>query len=71
MTGKWACAGRGFTSIAQMQQAAPEWCIKVAGRWPGRPLGGAVRLAVFDAVKAEHLSLCRGAGLCWPRRTRR
>jgi hypothetical protein len=48
--------GREFTSVAQMQQAALEWCVNVAGKRCCRPLGGAAPLAVFQAVEAEQLS---------------
>ena len=44
--------GRQFTSEAQMQHAAIEWCTSVAGRRECRPLGGAAPLAVFQAVEA-------------------
>jgi transposase len=48
--------GREFTSVAQMQHAALEWCVNVAGKRSCRPLGGAAPLAVFQAVEAEQLS---------------
>jgi len=47
--------GRQFTSEAQMQQAAIDWCTNVAGRRECRPLGGAAPLSVFQAVEASEL----------------
>jgi transposase len=47
--------GRQFTSLAQMQAAAVDWCRDVAGRRPCRPLGGAAPASVFTAVEAEAL----------------
>ncbi|GLL08809.1 hypothetical protein GCM10017581_105860 [Dactylosporangium matsuzakiense] len=47
--------GRQFTSVAQMQSAAVDWCRDVAGRRASRPLSGAAPAAVFAAVEAETL----------------
>jgi len=48
--------GREFTSEAQMQQAAIDWCTNVAGKRSCRPLGGAAPLSVFTAVEAQRLT---------------
>jgi transposase len=47
--------GRQFASLEQMQQAALDWCVQVAGRRPCRPLGGAAPVSVFAAVEASAL----------------
>jgi transposase len=47
--------GRQFSSLAQMQAAALEWSLKVAGRRSCRPLHGAAPAAVFAAVEAGAL----------------
>jgi transposase len=47
--------GRQFTSVAEMQHAATDWCRDVAGRRACRPLGGAAPAAVFTAVEAAAL----------------
>jgi hypothetical protein len=49
--------GREFSSEAQMQRAAIEWCTSVAGRRECRPLPGAAPLSVFQAIEAEQLKL--------------
>ena len=47
--------GRQFTSLAEMQAAAVDWCRDVAGRRACRPLAGAGPLSVFTAVEAPAL----------------
>ena len=47
--------GRQFASVAQMQTAAVEWCLKVAGQRACRPLDGAAPATVFQAVEADAL----------------
>lgn len=47
--------GREFTSVAQMQTSALDWCREVAGRRACRPLSGAAPASVFAAVEAEAL----------------
>ena len=47
--------GREFTSLAQMQRAAIEWSLTVAGMRECRPLSGAAPLNVFRAVEASEL----------------
>lgn len=47
--------GREFTSLAQMQTAASDWCRNVAGRRACRPLGGAAPASVFAANEAGAL----------------
>ncbi|MFD0584803.1 IS21 family transposase [Dactylosporangium darangshiense] len=47
--------GRQFTSLAQMQTAAVDWCLKVAGQRACRPLDGAAPAAVFTAAEADAL----------------
>jgi transposase len=47
--------GRQFTSLAEMQTAAVNWCRDVAGRRSCRPLDGAAPLPVFTAVEAPAL----------------
>lgn len=47
--------GRQFTSVADMQRAAIDWSMNVAGTRVCRPLSGAAPLAVFNAVEASEL----------------
>jgi transposase len=44
-------AGRQFTSLQAMVQAAEAWCLQVAGRRACRPLGGAQPIVVFQATE--------------------
>lgn len=48
-------AGREWSSLDQVQAAAPVWCKEVAGRRACRSLEGAAPLTVFEAVEAEAL----------------
>jgi transposase len=47
--------GRQFTSLPEMQAAAVEWSLQVAGQRACRPLHGAAPAAVFAAVEAAAL----------------
>ena len=53
--------GRQFTSVQEMQAAAPRWCREVAGARACRPLDGAAPAAVFAAVEADALQPLPGA----------
>ncbi len=47
--------GREWTSLAQMQSAALDWCREVAGARSCRPLDGASPISVFAAIESEAL----------------
>ncbi|TSD92834.1 IS21 family transposase [Skermania sp. ID1734] len=47
--------GREFSSLAQMQDAALDWCTRVYGRHQHRGLDGAAPAVVFDAVEKPAL----------------
>src|SRR5262249_47730954 len=47
--------GRSWTSVAEMQTAAVEWCERVAGQRRHRSLDGAAPAAVFTAIEADTL----------------
>ncbi|NMO57712.1 IS21 family transposase [Actinoplanes sp. TBRC 11911] len=47
--------GRQFSSLAQMQRAALDWCVQVAGARASRPLSGAAPAAVFAAAEQAAL----------------
>jgi transposase len=48
--------GREFTSLAQMQAGAEQWCAEVAGQRSCRPLQGAAPAAVFAAAEKDALA---------------
>ncbi len=48
-------AGRDWSGLAEMADAALVWCAEVAGRRAHRSLGGAQPLAVFQATEASAL----------------
>jgi transposase len=64
--------GRQFTSLAQMQAAAVDWCRDVAGRRACRPLSGAAPASVFAAGEAQALQPLPGKAFVlatWSRAT--